>query len=114
LELGTLGTVGLTLPQWWTARVQGDDSASAAPKARAKACIQIYLSGGPGQHETWDMKPEAPSGVRGDFQPIDTSIPGFRICEHLPQMAQRAHQYATLRSVTHTGVNHSTSVYHML
>jgi hypothetical protein len=119
LEIGTLGTIGLSLPQWWGAQARGDDPPTSGLKrerkpAGAKACIQIYLSGGPGQHETWDLKPDAPSGIRGEFRPIETSLAGFQICEHLPRMAQRAHQYATLRSVTHTGVNHSTSVYHML
>ena len=119
LELGTLSTIGLSLPQWWVATARGNELSPADPNRadnspRAKACIQIYLSGGPGQHETWDLKPEAPEGIRGEFQPIDTSVPGFRICEHLPRMAQRAHHYTTIRSVTHTGVNHSTSVYHML
>ena len=52
--------------------------------ATAKACIQLYLWGGPGAQETWDLKPEAPDGTRGDFKPIDTSLPGFQICEHLP------------------------------
>jgi hypothetical protein len=118
LSLGTLGAVGLALPQWLAVRSQSaesaDGSTGTAIKPRARACIQIYLAGGPGQHETWDLKPDAPGGIRGDFQPIETSLPGFRICEHLPLMAQRAHQYTIIRSQTHTGVSHSTSMYHML
>src|SRR5262245_11611897 len=118
LTLGTLGTIGLSLPQWWTARARGGESPAGlkmgATDATAKACIQIYLAGGPGQHETWDPKPEAPEGIRGGFRPIATSLPGFRICEHLPLMAQRAHQYTIIRSQTHSGVSHSTSMYHML
>jgi hypothetical protein len=70
--------------------------------------------GGPSQLETFDLKPDAPDGVRGLFRPISTSIPGTRICEHLPRLAGLVGKYAILRSVTHTGVNHGTSAYHML
>jgi len=70
--------------------------------------------GGPSQLETFDLKPHAPDGVRGEFRPIATSVPGIRICEHLPRLAALADRYAILRSVTHTGVNHGTSAYHML
>jgi len=70
--------------------------------------------GGPSQHETFDLKPTAPEGIRGLFQPIDTKVPGIRICEHLPLLAQRTDRFAILRSVTHTGVNHGTSAYHAL
>ena len=83
-------------------------------KPRAKACIQIFLWGGPGAQETWDLKPAAPAENRGDFRPISTVVPGTQICEHLPRLAQRADQYTVVRSLTHEGVNHGTSAYHML
>jgi hypothetical protein len=70
--------------------------------------------GGPSQHETFDLKPDAPDGIRGAFRPVATKVPGIRICEHLPRLAGMADRYAILRSVTHTGVNHGTSAYHML
>jgi hypothetical protein len=70
--------------------------------------------GGPSQHETFDLKPHAPEGVRGEFRPIATNVPGIRICEHLPLLARRADRYAIVRSLTHTGVNHGTSAYHVL
>jgi hypothetical protein len=70
--------------------------------------------GGPSQLETFDLKPQAPSGIRGEFRPIATKVPGIRICEHLPLLAGRADRYAILRSVTHNGTNHGTSAYHML
>jgi hypothetical protein len=74
----------------------------------------LFLWGGPGAQETWDLKPHAPDGTRGEFRPIATSVPGFEVCEHLPQLAQRAHRYTIVRSLTHEGVNHGTSAYHML
>src|SRR5262249_2625857 len=64
--------------------------------------------------ETFDLKPNAPAGIGSLFRPIATRVPGIHICEHLPLMARLADRYAILRSVTHTGVNHGTSAYHML
>src|SRR5262249_14851527 len=77
-RLGTLGTIGLSLPQWWSAQARGSELGAGSQVSRikptAKACIQIYLAGGPGQHETWDLKPDAPDGIRGEFRPIETSV----------------------------------------
>jgi hypothetical protein len=109
LRVGGLGLAGVTLPALLQSR------AAAAPvKARAKACIQLFMWGGPSQLETFDLKPNAPDGIRSQFQPTATNVTGIRICEHLPLLAAMADRYAILRSVTHTGVNHGTSAYHML
>src|SRR4029077_8165718 len=105
LRLGSLA-LGFTLPQYYTARAHAANDDAPPLKPTAKACIQMFLWGGPGAQETWDLKPEAPQETRGDFKPIETSLPGFQICEHLPLLAQRAHQFTTVRSLTHTGVNH--------
>src|SRR5262249_59434975 len=59
-------------------------------------------------------KPDAPGGVRGLFRSVATDTVGVRVCEHLPRLARLTRRYAILRSVTHTGVNHGTSAYHML
>jgi Protein of unknown function (DUF1501) len=83
-------------------------------KARAKSVIQLFMWGGPGQQETFDLKPDAPEAVRSVFRPAATSVPGTMICEHLPRLARLANRYAIIRSLTHTGVNHGTSAYHML
>src|SRR5262249_55659039 len=109
LRVGGLSLAGLTLPDLLRGRAQ-----AAMGSSRAKSCIQLFMWGGPAQHETFDLKPNAPAGVRGDFNPIATIVPGIRISEHLPMMARMADRYAILRSVTHTGVNHGTSAYHML
>jgi hypothetical protein len=111
LRVGGLGLAGLTLPALLRGR------AGAAPskaEPRARSVIQLFMWGGPSQHETFDLKPHAPDGIRGEFGPIATSVPGVRICEHLPRLAQRADRYAVVRSFTHTGVNHGTSAYHVL
>src|SRR5262249_54285346 len=81
---------------------------------KAKSCIFLYMYGGPSQLETFDLKPEAPDGIRGEFRPIATRVPGVRICEHLPLLAERADRYAIVRSVTHPSINHSSSAYHIL
>jgi hypothetical protein len=110
LHVGGLALAGLTWPQL----LQRQAAASPRPQVRVKNCIQLFMWGGPSQHETFDLKPHAPEGIRGQFKPIATNLPGTRICEHLPRLARLADRYAILRSVTHTGVNHGTSAYHML
>jgi hypothetical protein len=114
LRVGGLGLVGLSLPDLFRGRALGRALAAPSRTTKVKSCIQLFMWGGPSQHETFDLKPNAPSGIRGEFKPIATNVTGTRICEHLPLLAQRADRYAILRSVTHTGVNHGTSAYHML
>jgi hypothetical protein len=105
LRVGGLALAGLSLPGLLHAR---------PATARARSVIQLFMWGGPSQHETFDLKPQAPEGVRGLFRPIATSVPGVRICEHLPLLARAFGRYAIVRSLTHTGVNHGTSAYHVL
>ncbi len=69
---------------------------------RAKSLVLVYLFGGPSHIDMWDMKPDAPSGIRGEFHPIATSVPGIEITEHLPQLAAlgrkiRDHSFADAR-----------------
>lgn len=87
-------------------------NALAAPGApltmgRAKSVIYIFLSGGLAQHESFDMKPDAPMEVRGDFKPIRTRTPGLHICEHLPELAKRSNKWSIVRSLTHGSNDHS-------
>jgi hypothetical protein len=104
LRLGGLGAFGLSLPDLLRA---GESSRASA----ARSCVLFLLHGGPSQLDTWDMKPAAPDNIRGEFKPIATSVPGIRICEHLPRLAQRAHLYTLVRSMTHTAINHNTATY---
>lgn len=80
----------------------------AAP-ARAKSTILFFLCGGASHLDTWDMKPDAPLEYRGPFQPIATSAPGIRLCEHLPLLAQQAHHLALVNSV---GASVNTNDHH--
>jgi hypothetical protein len=77
----------------------------------ARSCVLFLLHGGPSQLDTWDMKPDAPDNVRGEFKPIATNVPGIRICEHLPLLATQAHRYTIVRSLTHTAINHNSATY---
>ena len=76
LRVGALGLGGLALPD--VLRLQ---AASAAPAQRPKSVIMIWLRGGPSHIDSFDMKPQAPAEVRGEFKPIATNVPGIQICE---------------------------------
>lgn len=78
---------------------------------RAKSVILIYASGGQSQLELWDPKPDAPREVRGEFAAIPTSVPGTFLGEHLPRLAQLAHRYAIVRSVSHDDLDHGSAGY---
>lgn len=108
LRAGALSLFGMGLPNLLQAR-----ETLSAPRGRAKACILLFMWGGPAQQDTWDMKPDAPAEYRGEFTSIPTTVPGLRICEHLPRLAQRARQLALIRSMTHNNVDH-TAAPHLL
>ncbi len=109
LQIGSLGLVGLSLPD-----VLHSVQAEGLRAGAAKSCILFYLEGGPAQQDMWDMKPTAPVEVRGEFQPIATSIPGVEVCEHLPMLCRQMHHLAQIRSVHHRIVDHNAGTYYML
>ncbi len=86
----------------------------SAPVPRAKSVIYVFLSGGLAQHETFDMKPNAPEEIRGEFRPIPTRSDGIEICEHLPRLAQLSPKWALVRSLTHASNDHSAAHHIML
>lgn len=90
------------------------ESKNQSHPATAKQCIYIFLCGGPSQLDMWDPKPEAPAAVRGPFSPISTSVPGLQIGDLLPLTAQRAHQFALIRSMTHTSNSHDIGIKYTL
>lgn len=81
---------------------------------RAKSLVLVYLFGGPSHIDMWDMKPAAPSGIRGEFHPISTNVPGIEITEHLPQLARCADKYSIIRSLTHGDSSHGSASHTML
>lgn len=83
-------------------------------RGRARACILLYMDGGPSHLDLWDMKPDAPAEIRGPFTSINTSLPGVRVCEYLPHTAQQMHRLTQVRSVCHRETVHDPAVYQML
>src|ERR1700737_4568970 len=102
LRLGTAGLLGLSLADVLRLEAQGKRH-----KARkAGAVIMVWLAGGPATIDMWDLKPEAPANVRGEFKPIATRARGVRICEHLPKMARVMDKCTLIRSVHHNVAAH--------
>lgn len=111
IRIGGLGSMGLMLPDLLRAQ---ERSGSIKPLGTAKRCILLFMSGGPPQMDTFDMKPEAPVEVRGLYKPIRTNVSGIEISEQFPLLAKQAHLYAILRSVTHDSNIHTVGAHHML
>src|SRR5438105_7512470 len=103
LQIGSCGLLGLSLPDLLGASVRA---------TRADHCILIFLNGGPSHLDMWDMKPDAPPEIRGEFKPIPTSASGILLSEHLPRLAKQTHRCALVRSVHHSVNNaHAAAVY---
>ena len=94
LALSGLGALGLFCSDWARAEATG-----AAGRGKAKSVILIFNCGAPSHLDLWDMKPDAPDTIRGLLRPIATNVPGIRISELLPALAQRADKYAIVRTV---------------
>ncbi|MEX0585174.1 MAG: DUF1501 domain-containing protein, partial [Pirellulales bacterium] len=101
LRIGALGLGGLTLADVLALSARG-----GVRPAKARSAILIDLTGGPSHHDTFDLKPNAPAEVRGEFKPIATNVPGIEISEHLPKLARCADRYAILRGVSHNVAAH--------
>jgi len=87
---------------------------AAASKAKPpKSCILLWMTGGPSHIDTFDLKPDAPGNVRGEFEAIDTSVSGIQISEHFPQLAQRMKHVAVIRSMTTPESDHQLASYHV-
>ncbi|MGZ0168830.1 MAG: DUF1501 domain-containing protein [Planctomycetales bacterium] len=105
LQAGAAGLAGISLPNMLQLQEAG---AVEYSKAKIRNCITIFMVGSPGHLDTFDMKPEAPADIRGNFKPIQSSVPGVDICEHFPQMAKMMDKVAMIRSLHHkTGTAHS-------
>lgn len=100
LAASTAGIAGL---RFGTSTFGRTASPATTPNGSAKSTILFFLCGGASHLDTWDMKPEAPIEYRGPFQPIRTSAPGLRLCEHLPMTAKLAHHLAIVNSVGDSG-----------
>jgi Protein of unknown function (DUF1501) len=114
LRLGSLGSLGLTLPGLLRAEaegtVAGETNASGAASP-IRSCILIFYYGGPSHIDTFDMKPSAPAEIRGQFGSIATGVPGLRVCEHLPETARLMDHLAIVRSMHHPMTNHNAAAF---
>lgn len=99
MQVGALGAIGLTLPQYLAAKEAG----SVDKKKDDRACIMIFNLGAPSHVDTFDMKPDAPAEIRGPFKPISTKSAEFQVSEIFPRHAQIADKFSLVRSCFHTG-----------
>src|SRR5437879_8207327 len=109
LKVGGLGLLGLTLPKllWAEAQKKG-------PVVRAKSVIFLYQFGGPSHIDMFDMKPEAPEGIRGSHKPVSSKADGIAISEHLPRLGKAMDKVTLIRSMHHQMKNHNPASYYAL
>lgn len=105
LQVGGAGLFGMSLPQLLAA--ESSKAGVGVSTSRAKSVMFVFLFGGPSQLETFDMKPDAPSGIRGPFRPIASRTPGLLICEKLPKLAAMSDRYCVVRTVNHRQNDHN-------
>ena len=106
LRAGGIGLFGTSAAQLLAA-----ESAGEVTRPRAKSVMFIFLFGGPSQLETFDLKPDAPTGIRGPYLPIASRTPGLLVSEKLPQLAAMSDKYAVIRTMTHKQNDHNACHY---
>lgn len=111
LQAGFLGLAGLTLGDLLRARAAGPDLGTAKKNT---SVLLVWLGGGPSHIDMWDMKPEAPLEVRGEYTSIATSLPGMRMCEHMPHSARVMDKCTVIRSMTHGDADHASAAHYLL
>ncbi len=114
IQLGVGGYMGLNLGGLLRAQAASPAVPAETGLKPIKACILLFYYGGPSHIDTYDLKPNAPAEVRGEFKPISTSIPGLTISEHLPKMSKVMHKVALIRSVHHVSTLHDAASIHAL
>lgn len=107
LRLGALG--GLALPHLWQSKSLAATGPTTSGFGSAKRCIFLFMWGGPSQLDTFDMKPDAPIDIRGEFQPTATRTPGLIMCEHFQRLATMTDKVAIVRSLNHDDPAHLSS-----
>lgn len=114
VQAGVLGLGGMSLAELLHCRAQAANAAPAVDRNSDTSVILIWMSGGPGHHETWDPKPDAVSQFRGPFGAISTNVPGIQFSEMLPEQAKIADKLTILRSVNHGSGDHTKGNHWML
>src|SRR6185437_1344442 len=95
LTFGGAGVLGLSLAEFL--RLEAKSARPANRERRADSVVLIWLAGGPSTIDMWDLKPDAPEGIRGEFRPIRTAVNGLHVSEHLPRMARTADKVTLVR-----------------
>ena len=108
LKVGGLGLLGLNFPQILNAEAYGTNEKL---KAKAKSVIFLFQWGGPSHIDMFDMKPDAPEGIRGPHKPISSKADGIQVSEHLPKTAKIMDKVTLIRSMHHTMKNHNSAGY---
>jgi hypothetical protein len=108
LKVGAAGLFGLSL-----ANLLRLEARAAQKKGKAKSVILIWLAGGPATIDMWDLKPDAPENIRGEFKAIDTSASGIQICEFLPKVAKVMDRCCLVRSLSHNIAAHGPGTVYM-
>src|SRR6185503_625358 len=102
LQAGALALGGLAMPDFLRLKAHG----AVSPRGKARSVIMICLGGGPSHLDTYDMKPDAPVEIRGEFRPIRTNVPGMNVCELFPRQAKIADKFSVVRSATWVEPDH--------
>lgn len=111
IKVGGMGALGLTMPNLLKA---AESSRVPAIKPRAKSVIFLFQWGGPSHLDMFDMKPDAPEGIRGPYKPIKSSEPSIYVSEKLPRTAKIMHKVSLIRTMTHRMNNHNSAGYYAL
>jgi len=112
LRLSAAGVAGVSLSGWFEL-LAGQAVETAARGGKARACILLWMDGGPSHVDTFDPKPEAGSAVQGDLKAIDTAVPGIQICEKLPRLAGLMKHGALLRGMSTEEADHGRARVYM-
>jgi hypothetical protein len=112
LQVGYSALLGVSLPALALRETRSLAAEKVARKPRS--VILVFLTGAPSHLDMFDLKPEAPPEIRGDFKPTAAKVPGLLVCEHLPRLAARADKYALVRSLSHRENNHLVATHHVL
>lgn len=112
LQIGFSGLLGLGLTDVLSGDVRAEGTSPGF--GRAKSVILVFQTGAPSHQDIWDLKPDAPAEIRGEFKPIETNVPGIMVGPHIPKLAAIADKYAIIRSMTHELPSHEHATHFML
>jgi hypothetical protein len=105
--------LGIISGSAWLQTLAAHAASGGAAAAPRKSCILLWMTGGPSHIDTFDLKPDAPTEIRGEFEAIDTSVGGIRVSEHFPQLAKQMQHAAIVRSMTTPESDHQLASYHL-